>query len=200
MDRSAPGAFACALFLIVAMSVAGLMHSAWLRSALSRPLAIPIDGGATWRGRRIFGDNKTIRGLVVLIPGAALSFAALAWLLSRGSTVDFQPPASLWQLSLAGYATLGALAGLGFMLGELPNSFVKRQLDIAPGEAPSSATAAGVAFLFDRIDSILGMLIAVSLTVPTPWATWGWMLLLGPAVHWSFSFLLFRLGVKRRSA
>jgi hypothetical protein len=192
MGRSAPDALACAIFLIVALSIAGLMHSAWLRSSLSRPLAIPIDGGATWRGRRVFGDNKTIRGFVVLIPGASLSFAGLAALLSE--------PASLWQLSISGYAVLGALAGLGFMLGELPNSFVKRQLGVLPGEAPSSATAAAIGFIVDRVDSILGMLIAVSLTVSTPWATWGWMLLLGPAVHWFFSVLLFRLGVKRRSA
>ena len=181
-----------ALFLIVAMSVAGLLHSAWLRSSLSRPLAIPIDGGRTWRGRRIFGDNKTIRGFVVLIPAAALSFVALAAALT--------PRPGLWELSLAGYAYLGALAGLGFMLGELPNSFIKRQLDIGPGEAPASSNTALLTFIVDRIDSIVGMLIAVSLAVPTPWSTWGWMLLLGPAVHFSFSFLLFRLGVKRRAA
>ena len=181
---------AYALFLIAAMSVAGLLHSAWLRSPLSRPLAIPIDGGRTWRGRRIFGDNKTIRGFVAIVPGAALSFAALS--------LVFTP--AQWQFTLIEYAMLGAVAGLGFMLGELPNSFVKRQLGIVPGETPRSSTAIVITSIADRIDSILGMLIAVSLTVPTPWATWGWMLLLGPAIHLSFSVLLFKLGVKRRAA
>jgi CDP-2,3-bis-(O-geranylgeranyl)-sn-glycerol synthase len=179
-----------ALFLIAAMSVAGLLHSAWLRSPLSRPLTIPIDGGGTFRGRRIFGDNKTIRGFVAIVPGAALSFAALS--------LVFAP--AQWSLTLTEYAILGAVAGLGFMLGELPNSFVKRQLGVMPGETPRSSTAIILTSIMDRLDSILGMLIAVSLTVPTSWATWGWMLLLGPAVHLSFSVLLFKLGVKRRAA
>jgi CDP-2,3-bis-(O-geranylgeranyl)-sn-glycerol synthase len=203
MDRSVPNALACALFLIGAFVIAGLLHSAWLRSRVSRRLAIPLDGGRTLRGRRIFGDNKTLRGFVVMIPGAALSFAGLASLLSLvvgRPASEAAVPASLWQLSVSGYAALGAWAGIGFMVGELPNSFVKRQLGVLPGEAPASPSLAVLSFMIDRLDSILGMLIAVSLAVPTPWATWGWMLLLGPTVHWSFSLLLFRIGVKRRPA
>jgi hypothetical protein len=86
------------------------------------------------------------------------------------------------------------------MLGELPNSFVKRQLGIAPGAAPKHGGAAAViAFAADRLDSTIGVLVAVSLTVPTPWMTWAWVLLLGPGIHLGFSVLLFRLGVKARA-
>ena len=43
MDRAAVNPLACALFLIGAFVVAGLLHSAWLRSRWSGRLAIPLD-------------------------------------------------------------------------------------------------------------------------------------------------------------
>ena len=35
---------ACALFLIVALVLAGFVQTAWLRSRLSRCVAVPLDG------------------------------------------------------------------------------------------------------------------------------------------------------------
>lgn len=186
-----------ALFLIVGFVIAGLAHSAWLGSRWSRSLMMPLDGGARIRGRRVFGDNKTVRGLVVMVPAASASFWML-WILV--STTFPTIAIALWWLSPAEYAVLGALAGLGFMLGELPNSFVKRQLDITPGTAPRGPLAAVVSFAVDRLDSILGMLLAVSLAAPTPWLTWMYVIVVGPAIHFSFSVLLYRLGVKERTA
>ena len=187
---------ACALYLIVSLSLAGLFHSAWLRSATSRRLAIPLDGGRTLRGRRIFGDNKTVRGFVVMVPATALMFmlaAAVPWIMPGRSL-------AVWPLTTTGYAALGTLAGFGFMLGELPNSFVKRQLGVSPGTSPRGRTAALLSFLVDRLDSVVGMLIAIGFMVPVPALTWAYMLVIGPMVHFSFSALLHRLGVKARAA
>lgn len=184
----------CALFLILGLALAGLAHSAWLRAPVSRAFLLPLDCGLHFRGRRLLGANKTVRGFMVMVPAAAVIFAALAWLFER---VGADSP---WSLSISGYAWLGALAAFGLMAGELPNSFVKRQLDIAPGTAPSGRRAAAVCFIVDRLDSILGMLVAVTAAVGTPWQTWAWVILLGSGVHWSFSVLLYTLGVKERPA
>jgi hypothetical protein len=192
-----PDPLACALFLVCAFVLAGMAHSAWLRTALSRRLLIPVDGYARVRGRRVFGDNKTIRGFVVMVPAAAASFAVCY---AGAERLLPTIAASLWPLSIAGYAALGAWAGLGFMLGELPNSFVKRQFDVEPGLAPKSLAGAIVVFVVDRVDSIIGMLVAVSLVSPTPWLTWAYVLVIGPGIHLLFSVLLYRLGVKARPA
>src|SRR6185436_15206766 len=158
----------CGLFLILAFVPAGLLHSLWLNNRFSRALAIPLDGGRMFRGRPIFGENKTLRGFVVMIPAAALAFTAVAIIVSipQGTL-----PATLWQLTPAGYAALGGWAGFGFMAGELPNSFIKRQLGILPGQAPASSLTRAVCVTTDHIDSIVGMLVAVSVAVPTPWTT-----------------------------
>jgi hypothetical protein len=192
-----PDPLHCGLFLIVAFVLAGLLQSLWLRSRISHVLAIPLDGGRTFRGRPILGENKTLRGFVIMIPAAALAFLAVAIVVSLSRGV---PPATLWQLTPAGYAALGAWAGFGFMAGELPNSFVKRRLDILPGQAPASTLTTAICFTIDRTDSILGMLVAVTVAVPTPWMTWVLVLVLGPLIHWLFSWWLFRMGVKRRPA
>jgi CDP-archaeol synthase len=197
MRDMTPDPLACALFLTVAFIVAGLAHSAWLRMPASRRLLLPLDGGAHFRGKRVFGENKTVRGFVVMVPAATVSFAALRAIVSR---VSPSVAAELWRLDARGYAVLGAIAGLGFMLGELPNSFVKRQLDVAPGMAPPSRVGVAMTFVVDRVDSIVGMLIAISLTVPTSWATWAYVLLIGPGIHLAFSVLLYRIGVKARPA
>ncbi len=191
-----PGALA--LFLMAAFVLAGCAQVAWLASPWSRAFSIPLDGGRTFRGRRIFGDNKTVRGIVMMVPATAAAFAIVAGVVS---TAFGSPEASgLWPLTPAGYALLGAWAGLGFMLGELPNSFVKRQLGIAPGAIASHPAAAFWQFTVDRVDSGLGMLIALSLAVPTPWRTWALVIFVGWTLHWSFSVVLFRLRVKPRPA
>jgi len=192
-----PDPLITALYLTVAFVLAGFAQAAWLRTRLSWRLMTPIDGGRRFRGRRLFGDNKTVRGFVVLVPATAIAFALTA------ATIAWWNPdvaASLWPLSAREFAALGALAGFGFMAGELPNSFVKRQLAIAPGQAPRGGLAATLSFIADRTDSILGMLIALSCAVPVPAMTWVYLLIIGPGFHLAFSALLFRLGVKARPA
>lgn len=186
-----------ALFIVAAFIIAGTIHSAWLASPVSRRLQIPIDGGLHIRERRLFGDNKTVRGFIVMPPAAGFAFWALGVLLEAMSP---QLRDSLWPLGNGGLALLGTWAGLGFMLGELPNSFVKRQLDIRPGTTANGTLSSLLWFAVDRVDSIFGVLIAISIVTPTPWMTWMYVILIGPAVHLCFSVLLFRLGVKARRA
>jgi hypothetical protein len=127
------------------------------------------------------------------VPAAGLAFALLATLAADAL------PRALWPLSPVEYLLLGTWAGFGFMAGELPNSFLKRQLDIEPGGA--AAGWRGVLhFLLDRFDSGFGMLAALALVVHVPWLTWMYVLLLGPFIHWSFSFVILRLGLKGRAA
>jgi CDP-2,3-bis-(O-geranylgeranyl)-sn-glycerol synthase len=190
-----PDPISCAVFLLLAFTLAGVAQTAWFASRWSCYVAIPVDGGRCWRGRRIFGENKTVRGFVAMVPAAAVAFLVLAALVP-GSPAS----AGLWELSPMGYAALGALAGFGFMAGELPNSFVKRQLDVLPGASARDAGAAAMQFFVDRVDSGVGMLLAVSVAVPTSWRTWLLVLTIGPFIHWTFSVVFFRLGLKSRPA
>jgi CDP-2,3-bis-(O-geranylgeranyl)-sn-glycerol synthase len=193
---SDPDPLACAAFLVAAFSLAGVAQTLWLKSPLSRRFAVPIDGGRRFRGRRLFGENKTLRGFVVMVPATGAAFFALAGLLAGGTA----GPGGPWELSPAAYGLVGVCAGLGFMAGELPNSFLKRQLGIPPGAAAFGPVARPLFFMLDRLDSIAGMLLVLGLLVATPWQTWLYLALVGPGIHWFFSLVLFALGVKARPA
>jgi CDP-archaeol synthase len=55
---------------------------------------------------------------------------------------------------------VGLLVGLGTVGGELPNSFLKRRLDIAPGQRRHSAGGMALAVL-DQGDLVLGIWVAL---------------------------------------
>ncbi len=188
---SAPDPLICAIFVVLAFVPAGIVHSLWLRSAWAQRYRVPIDAGRTWRGRRLLGDNKTWAGFLILPPATAAMSALLG-------TAAGPWREELWPLSIEGYALLGAGAALGFMAGELPNSFVKRQLGVAPGAAARGRLGRAVALVIDRIDSLAGALVAVALVVPVsvPFAVY--LLLVVPGLHWLFSAFLYQLGVKGR--
>jgi hypothetical protein len=153
------------LLLLLSFVGAGVAHTLWLRASWSQRFALPLDGGLTFRNRRLFGDNKTVRGLRILIPTVGLIW--LCFGLLREALPD-RLRAGAWALPAWSYAVIGPAAGAGFMLAELPNSFLKRQLDIAPGSAPEQPALRALCLVVDRFDSTLGLLAAVSLVAPVP--------------------------------
>lgn len=194
-DIATPEPANCALFLVMTLGIAGIFHTAWLRSSGLRLFAQPIDFGKSFRDRRIFGDNKMWRGLIMMPLAAALVFALFA------AARDLLPPwieRGMWHLSAYQFALLGFVAGAAFMLAELPNSFLKRRLGVAPGFAPRQPALAVFCFVLDRVDSVLGTLIALSLFVPLALMTWWWALFFGALVHAFFSTLLYFLHLKAR--
>lgn len=191
-----PDPILCSAFVFLAFVMAGIAQTLWLKSELSRPFGIALDGGRTFRGRRLLGDNKTWRGFVVMVPAVSLSFILTRFILASFGGVSHGP----WSLSVGAYLMLGAWTGFAFMLAELPNSFIKRQWDIAPGDAATHPLARPVCFTLDQVDSIIGGLIALSLFVPVPMMSWFYILVIGAVVHWVFNCVLMLIGLKTRAA
>ena len=71
----------------------------------------------------------------------------------------------LWKVSVLEFTLIGFAVGFGFMLAELPNSFVKRQLGIEPGSLPQNAWTKPVWFAVDQVDSVVGGMLMLSLLV-----------------------------------
>lgn len=134
------------LLVFVLVLGAPLAHVLVLRYDLLRPLKRPLDGGRTFRGRRILGDNKTWRGALMMSGGVlALTLLLSLWPAYWDALPD--------ELTEAGPLPVGALVGLAVVAGELPNSFVKRQLGIAPGMQRRSP--AGIALIvWDQADFV----------------------------------------------
>lgn len=131
-----------ALWFMLPAAVANFMP--WAVRRL-RFLAVPVDFGIRWRGKAVFGPNKSWRGVV---SGTLAGF--VIFLIQRPL---YALPA-VKAISRLDYATvsplLGLMLGLGAMLGDLAKSFVKRRLGIAPGKPWIP---------FDQLDWIAGALL-----------------------------------------
>lgn len=84
--------------------------------------------------------------------------------------------------------------GLGYCLGELPNSFVKRRLDIAPGMRRGPV---GMQYLIDQMDLAAGCLLMLRLFSRPRRGEIRASALLGTAIHVGVDCLLYIVGVKR---
>jgi CDP-diglyceride synthetase len=138
-----------ALWVFVPVLGAPILHAPVLTFDLLKGLKRPLDCGATIGGKRLFGDNKTWRGAIVMLVGVIAAAALL----------------SLWpwywhhlpkEIQDAGPWLYGFLLGLGVVVGELPNSFLKRRIGIAPGT--QRKTVGGVLLsVYDQADFVLAI-------------------------------------------
>lgn len=183
------------ILLITAFIGSGIIHVLWLRHPFSKRFDIPIDNNNKIRGKPIFGRNKTFRGFMAIVPATGIMFVIYASILS------YLPEwfeSGTWSYSITQYGLLGLVAGFSFMLGELPNSFLKRQFGILPGETSRHPGCRFLINVGDRVDSIIGMLLVLSIVVNVPWQTWVYILIFGPGVHFIFSWILYSLKLKSR--
>jgi hypothetical protein len=151
-----------AAYLFAPLLAATALSAIVLRFDLWRTLRCPIDAHHSWRGLRLFGDNKTWRGVVVDILGCTIG-VAIQWMIGdrvgRIAVVDYTENSSI---------LLGVVMGVGVAVGELPNSFVKRRLRIAPG-ATGPGWKRAVFYVWDQIDLLTGAWPLVAIWVTPTW-------------------------------
>jgi CDP-archaeol synthase len=118
---------------------AALAHAPVLRFDLLPRLKRPLDGGSG-----VFGQNKTWRGALMMSSGTVAATAGL----TRLEWFRAKLPQELHEASPVAY---GGLLGAAVVLGELPNSFFKRRLGVAPGASGGVAMS-----VLDQADFVLG--------------------------------------------
>lgn len=185
--------FAGVTWLLLPLLGGGIFHGLCMRYDWLPMLKHPIDGGHTWRGKRWFGDNKTWRGPIALGIGAAI-FIALQMFACAASP-------ALRSIALLDYASvwcipLGFAMGFAAMLSELPNSFLKRQAGVQPGQ-PATGALRVICYLGDQVDILLGTWIVLALVIDVRW-TWIVYSLVGVAIlHQAMSSVGYRLGMRK---
>ncbi len=142
-----------------------------------KKLDIPVDLGRKINNKRLLGDNKTIRGFVCGI----ISGAIVGLLQFLVSDIGFFSMISYIEYDFFTAITVGSIFGLGALVGDSLESFVKRQLKIKPGKP----------FIpFDQMDYVIGIAFFSLLFKPLTTEMLIILLLIGPIL----SFLTTRLG------
>ena len=86
--------------------------------------------------------------------------------------------------------------GFAYMLFELPNSFIKRRIDI-----PSGKTICGSKgrffFLIDQVDSLIGVGAVFVLLTPTPLWQYFLYIVLGALTHITVNLILYKTHIRK---
>src|SRR5690554_1038951 len=143
-----------------------------------------IDGGRTWRGRAILGQNKTWFGLILYVVGGGVVGATLMAFRVGGDVFD----------SAAG-PVVGATVGGAYAVGELLNSLVKRRLNISPGHVTRTHWAP-LQLAVDLADGIICAALVYALW-GVPLLNCAAVLVLGLAIHLGTDVLMRQLSLKR---
>lgn len=154
----------------------------------------PIDNGRTFRGKRIFGENKTYRGIFAVALGTAVGFAIQAYILHR---YEIFQRLELLDYSSAEVVLVGFLIGAAAMLGELPNSFIKRQIDIVPGDGAGGGISNLFFYILDQIDYLIGVWIVLAFLIHVNFQRVVFSAVFLFFSHQIISLLGFRLGMRK---
>jgi len=157
-----------------------------VKKALAK-IAVPIDGGAKWHKKEIFGPNKTWRGLVVGIVTGIFVAGIQALLFFY---VDFFKRNSIIDYGSVNFVLLGALMGGGALMGDLIESFIKRRLNKPSGKPW---------FPWDQVDWIIGAIVLSSIVYVPHLMTAIVTLVLYTGVHLCSDRVVCWMGIKKRA-
>jgi len=188
------------LFLIAILVCAGSTNMVFVKSPFLRGLSRPMDGGLLLRdGKRLFGDNKTWKGFFGMVGITAV------WLAAAGLLARRFPDAQGFSLIAFEDSSLpftvlffGALWGLAYVLAELPNSFVKRRLDIPPGKN-ANGMKGFVSLVLDQADSVIGCVLVLLLFSHITWLDAIVLIVLGSVAHYLANLGLFAVRLKKQA-
>jgi CDP-2,3-bis-(O-geranylgeranyl)-sn-glycerol synthase len=141
---------------------------------------VRLDGGKNWfDGRPILGSHKSLHGLIV---GVGLG-AVVGWVLERACE------SWAWNFCLgvpSGWK-VGALLGLGAIVGDAVKSFFKRRFNVKAG---------GKWFPWDQIDFILGAFLFASAIVRVELTILAFLVIVTPILHKAVNWIGWKLGLK----
>jgi hypothetical protein len=128
------------LLMVIPVLLAGITFIISLKKNFLSFLDYPLDFGLSTENCRIFGQNKTFRGLLIM----SIFTAIYGYLIF--SIIDHRDIQIIPQY---------LIVGLSYSLGELPNSFIKRRLNIAPGNKSDSSILKVIFTFLDTFDSLI---------------------------------------------
>jgi CDP-archaeol synthase len=170
------------LWLTLPIVVGGVAHMFFVANDWLPSLKVAI-------AEKPFGKNKTWRGVIVMplvtVPGALL----------LGSLSNILPDRLALTLESVSLIVLGLSLGLGYVIFELPNSYIKRRVGIAPGATPTRGRLWFIAM--DQLDSAFGFTLVYAVLLDLPALTYVLLLIQFPFVALLVKRILYWVRLKK---
>lgn len=184
---------------LMSVILAGVTNMVFCKYPMFEKLNRPMDAGHHWGKdqKRLFGANKTWKGFFGMIAFGTL-FQILWGLLSSVTPIlENHNYLYQYQANTIGFnASVGFSLGLAYVLFELPNSFIKRRLDIQPGKQANNQLR-WLFIVVDQIDSLIGCTLVLAALIPMSFGRYIAFVLLGGVSHLAINQILYRLNLRK---
>jgi len=168
---------------------AAIFHMFVVKMKWFEYLTYPLDHHKTFHKKRVFGQNKTYRGLIVMIV-ASIFFSYIYFLLVNNFP-KFQQY-NLLNNSTYSFIFYGFIFGFGYIIGELPNSFYKRQLSVIEGKSSTI-----IMHFIDQIDSVFSVMLLLVAFSSFTWKHFFIGVFFYGLIHIIINYLLYLLGLRK---
>ena len=176
--------------------LAGIVNSIFCKINVLNSLKKPLDFNIKIKGKRLFGDNKTWKGLIGYIIFNII-FMILVGIIYKACNIEKLNFFYINHTNTITYNLLiGFLLGLFYALFELPNSFIKRRLGITPGKTITGSKKYFFIFL-DQADSVFGVALVVCMFYPIGIKVYLLYILVGAVTHLVINMLLYFLHLRK---
>ena len=182
---------------LISPIISGIVNSIFCKTKYLKCLNKPIDFGKNFTDKKkIFGDHKTWKGLFGYIILNIIFSVIFGYIWNITNLEKYNFFYINHENTLLFNILIGFLLGLGYSLFELPNSFIKRRLDIKPGKTIKGFKKIFF-IIFDQADSVFGVALVVWLFYPIGIWIYLFYILLGTVTHLLVNMLLYFLHLRK---
>ena len=175
----------------------GILNMIFTKTSVYKKFKSPIDNGLLLSdGKRLFGDNKTWIGFCSMVILCIVSQIVWGFMCKIGSLNNLNDLYKVYDNTVVFNCLSGFLIGFVYMVCELPNSFVKRRLNIDSGKTDKGLKGS-IFFVIDQIDSLLGVFALFCLFTENGLEVFFSYLFVGALTHIVINLVLYSLKVRR---
>lgn len=169
-----------------------------VKQNMFKKYAKPLDRNITLKdGKRIFGNNKTLLGILSMIICSIITH--VIWGIMCG-IVPFLHYNNMLYLNNKNTITynivIGAIMGFAYMICELPNSFIKRRINIPDGKTVQGIKGK-IFFIIDQIDSMFGIMLVLMILVKFNLLYYILYIIIGGVTHIIVNLILYKFKIRR---
>jgi len=178
--------------------LAGILNMIWCKSDFALCLKVPMDHNIILNdGKRLFGENKTWKGFFGMIASGIIATTIFGWICGQSEFLSAHNYLYVNYNNTFMYNFLiGLLWGAAYVIFELPNSFIKRRVDIKPGKHLEGVRGL-FSVVFDQADSLIGCVLIICFVYKMSLGFYIFYVLLGAFTHIIVNICLYVLKLRK---
>ena len=189
----------CTMYItMMPVILAGVSNMVVVKQKWFKNRAKPMDHGKVLKdGKRLLGNNKTWLGFFTMIVCSVMTHVVWGLFCTVFAKVHAMNQLYLYYDNTLLYnIAVGIGMGIAYMLFELPNSFIKRRLEISDGKTEKGVKGK-IFFVIDQLDSMFGVILVLAAVSKIGLLQYINYVLLGGLTHICVNLVLYKLKIRR---